>query len=263
MEEVGRVAVVYIINEALIYDAQAHLLHYMCDDKTVTLPIPASNCFKILLDNHGEIISQETLLTRVWNARGMNVNANTLHQNISLLRKALSQIENGRSVIKTIPKRGFTIPTDVTIQQKIQDEESDPPGNEMAEVAAPPGVMTAVPIEKGVFLRRKGIRSFIAAGALLLPLVVVLWHIITPPRNYFSAYIEINDSEECKVFVNNIPDDSVIFQSLIKRSAVDCGARRWVYITGNHVADYPSFIACRNQPGTGLSPGCQSFYFFY
>jgi len=263
MEEVGRVAVVYIINEALIYDAQAHLLHYTDGDKMVTLPIPASNCFKILLDNQGEIISQETLLTRVWNARGMNVNANTLHQNISLLRKALAQIEGGREVIKTIPKRGFTIPADITVLHKDQDRGTEPASNEMAEVSAPLAVITAPPAEKNVSRIRPAARTIAVAGGLLLLLLVAWWHITTPQKNYFSAYIEINDIEGCKVFVNSIAEDDTIFQGLVRRSMVDCRSSRWVYITGNHAADYPSMIACRNQPGSGLSPGCQSVYFFY
>ncbi|CAM3631642.1 winged helix-turn-helix domain-containing protein [Klebsiella spallanzanii] len=226
----------------------------------VSLPIPASNCFKILLENQGEIITQEALLTRVWNERGMNVNANTLHQNISLLRKALARIDGGREVIKTIPKRGFTIPSSIAIERKESIIDAKEELHEILEINHTVVEVNKNHVEKSVDGKKKGLIVFYAIGIFSL-MLLGLYFFISPQKDYFSSYVESNPVDKCRIFANVTTDDDGVFENLISKSAVDCRTDRWVYITGNHVAEYPSLIACRNRSGSGAYAKCQSFYF--
>lgn len=250
----------YIINESIIYDSQVHLISYVNGDKMVALPLPASHCFKILLENQGAIISQDELLKRVWNERGMNVNANTLHQNISLLRKALAHIDGGREMIKTIPKRGFTISSDTIIERKESVTDVNEELHEIAEINHPVVDLTEQHIKKVYFSKRKKTAIFSVVGICLIVLLVVYFS-FSAKSDYFSSYIEINSVDKCRIFVTSIGEDQGVFQRLISRAAVDCSSKRWVYITGNHVSEYPSLIACNNKPGSITNAKCQSFYF--
>jgi TolB-like protein len=58
-----------------------------------------------LLKEAGEVVSKEALMQAVW--RGAFVEEGNLTQHISLLRKALGLMPDGRAYIETYPKRGY------------------------------------------------------------------------------------------------------------------------------------------------------------
>ena len=78
-------------------------------------PVPlAPKTFDILLvlvENHGQVLEKGELMRRVW--PDAFVEENNLAQNISLLRKVLSESACGTKCIETIPKRGYRFAADV------------------------------------------------------------------------------------------------------------------------------------------------------
>jgi DNA-binding winged helix-turn-helix (wHTH) protein len=101
---------VYIINHELVFFPRSHILSTLNGEKKLLLSIPASLCFQVLIENQGKIVSHDELLSQVWGKRGINVNNNTLYQNIFLLRKSLNAFElDSKNIISTISKRGFII----------------------------------------------------------------------------------------------------------------------------------------------------------
>lgn len=59
----------------------------------------------VLVENSGHVVSKEGLIQSLW--PDTFVEESSLTQNISLLRRALSENANGQRYIETIPKRGY------------------------------------------------------------------------------------------------------------------------------------------------------------
>ena len=84
-------ATIYVIENTLRFNSEAHTLHSIKSNERMALAIPASLCFDLLIRNQGRIVTQAELLQNAWGERGMSVTPNTLYQNISLLRKSLNR----------------------------------------------------------------------------------------------------------------------------------------------------------------------------
>ena len=60
---------------------------------SVILTTPASRCLVLLLESAPEVVNQRDFFTKVWGEDGMLVPANTLYQNISIIRRGLRTTE--------------------------------------------------------------------------------------------------------------------------------------------------------------------------
>jgi TolB-like protein/DNA-binding winged helix-turn-helix (wHTH) protein/Flp pilus assembly protein TadD len=84
-------------------DAAEHLL--LCDGEAVPLTPKAFDLLLALVEQHGHLLEKEELLKKVW--PDTFVEEANLASNISQLRKALGDGENGHRYIETAPKRGY------------------------------------------------------------------------------------------------------------------------------------------------------------
>src|SRR5215475_8908511 len=84
-------------------NAAEHLL--LRGDEVVPLQPKAFNLLLALVERHGHLLEKEELLKLVW--PDAIVEEANLASNISLLRKALGDGENGHRYIETVPKRGY------------------------------------------------------------------------------------------------------------------------------------------------------------
>ena len=78
------------------------------------IPI-APKVFEVLIalvENHGHLVTRETLMQRVW--PDSFVEETNLTVNISLLRKLFGELPDGRPYIATVPKRGYRFDAPVT-----------------------------------------------------------------------------------------------------------------------------------------------------
>jgi DNA-binding winged helix-turn-helix (wHTH) protein len=71
----------------------------------VPLPPKEFETLRLLVERHGQLVSKQTLLDRVW--AGTFVGDDTIAQRISLIRKALGGDPAGSKYIETVPKRGY------------------------------------------------------------------------------------------------------------------------------------------------------------
>src|SRR6516162_11435348 len=83
------------------------------DGKPVSITPKAFELLRALVENHGHILSKKDLLRQVW--PDTFAEEGNLPFNISQLRKALGQAENGVMYIETIPKRGYRFTAAVTV----------------------------------------------------------------------------------------------------------------------------------------------------
>ena len=98
------------------------------DDKLVPLTPKSLETLLFLVERYGRIVDKKELMDAVWPETF--VEEVSLARNISVLRKVLSDIEDGQSYIETIPKRGYRFVAPVT--------EDGAAAREPAEVGAQP-----------------------------------------------------------------------------------------------------------------------------
>lgn len=81
------------------------------NNQSQTLAPKALAVLTLLAENHGKVVSQDTLLTEVW--KDTVVSPNTLQRSIAQLRKALGDDGKVQVYIKTHAKQGYSLECDV------------------------------------------------------------------------------------------------------------------------------------------------------
>lgn len=99
-------------------DAQERLL--LRNGAAVSLTPKAFDLLLALLEQPGHLFEKEALMKRVW--PDTFVEENNLTDNVSRLRKALGEGENGQKFIETVPKRGYRFVAEVRKQNGVGAE---------------------------------------------------------------------------------------------------------------------------------------------
>src|SRR5262250_700569 len=100
-------------------DAAEHLL--LRDGEAVPLTPKSFDLLLALVERHGHLLEKDDLLKKVW--PDTFVEESNLSYNISLIRKALGNGENGLKFIETVPKRGYRF---VANTKKVVDDGAEP-----------------------------------------------------------------------------------------------------------------------------------------
>lgn len=286
----------YIIHNSIIYTPLSHNLFSIEKNESITLATPASLCFNLLIENRGKIISQDELLHVVWGTRGMNVTQNTLHQNISLLRKSLRRLGINTSAIQTIPRRGFMFPADILVMER-DDEHDLPPfhyeddthtnkiitirdkvnesiflgsaikpaskeGTETNEKEKSAVQKTAVSPSSTLQRRRETSRwgYFIILICLLL-MAIKLIQKNTNEHNPLASYRKLPNVGACTIFRSNDMRSDNFFMDLIEAHHIECKKTKVIYITNYYPSSRISLISCKNPLESDKRSYCISTYY--
>lgn len=84
-------------------DATQRLL--LRDGEIVPLTPKVFEILLVLVENGGRVVEKDDLMKRVW--PDTFVEEGNLTQNVSLLRKALGEAQNGEQYVETLPRRGY------------------------------------------------------------------------------------------------------------------------------------------------------------
>ncbi|HKV41685.1 MAG TPA: winged helix-turn-helix domain-containing protein [Blastocatellia bacterium] len=84
------------------------------EGKPVPLTPKAFDTLFVLVQNNGHVVSKDSLMGQVW--PDSFVEETNLAQNISLIRKALSERSDGIQYIETVPKRGYRFIAKVSLE---------------------------------------------------------------------------------------------------------------------------------------------------
>jgi len=169
-------------------DAAEHLL--LRDGAAVPLTPKAFDLLLALVERHGHLLEKDELLKKVW--PDTFVEEANLASNISQLRKALGDGENGHRYIETMPKRGYRFVASVN---KVEDEGAEPTiqeqsgsQNTVAEGALAANaseLKTEHPVVKAENLTSKVKRYsrslFLALALIILSGVALATFVLRPP----------------------------------------------------------------------------------
>lgn len=226
----------------------------------------------------------------------MNVTPNTLHQNISLLRKSLNRLHVNGSIIQTIPKRGFMIADDTTIlarniesdpgpendsgpnvEEKVNNPQQ-PPAVESIEPQQPDpepprdNLSASPPVNEDPFVPRilSGIRFAnsekgtcrVAGFASLLAIVLLVYVYYFPQTSTpFSSYTELATPGTCKVLRNDDLRFDEFFINFMQEKHISCSDGQTVYITNHYPSSRTSLIVCRYPIKSSKKSFCTSSYY--
>jgi DNA-binding winged helix-turn-helix (wHTH) protein/Tol biopolymer transport system component len=144
-------------------DAAERLL--LRDGAAVPLPPKAFDLLLALIEHHGHLLEKDELLKTVW--PDTFVEEVNLSYNISLIRKALGESENGSRYIETVPKRGYRFVGEV--REAPQTAEA-PPGSQY--FIKDEGQAADGDLENRRRKRRARIILAALAAATLIPIII-------------------------------------------------------------------------------------------
>jgi Tol biopolymer transport system component/DNA-binding winged helix-turn-helix (wHTH) protein len=208
-------------------DAAERLL--LRDGETVPLTPKAFDLLHALVEGHGRLLEKEELLKKVW--PDTFVEEANLASNISQLRKALGDGENGQRFIETAPKRGYRFVASVN---KVEDERAE------TTIQKPRGSQSAV--AKGDQKVKRYPRSaLLVLAALILSGVSFTYFVLRPvPPPKVTSYNPITKDGFQKGsdgFASLVTDGSrIYFSERVDKQRVIAQ----VSVTGGEVVSIPA-----------------------
>ncbi|MEB5742658.1 hypothetical protein MXF09_23480 [Klebsiella aerogenes] len=107
----------YIIEETVMFIPEKNLLIGLGDQDKVLMHSPASCCLKKLLDEQGDVIDYNLLISAGWPGIESRISLNTLYQAISHIRRQLKLFSPNHDIITTIKKKGVVIQDTVLVKK--------------------------------------------------------------------------------------------------------------------------------------------------
>ncbi|TDS84872.1 DNA-binding winged helix-turn-helix (wHTH) protein [Rahnella sp. BIGb0236] len=250
-----------LLEGKVAYEPDTHSVYNVGDEKNqVTLAIPASLCFFDLLQKKGEIVSHDELLSSAWESRGMIVAPNTLYQNMSILRKSLISLGISSNIIKTVPKRGFVIPSDFPVEFIYETENTLPEKSqqEAFDKSKPPEVISAPPPEHTESVSR-WVQNLVLT--LICGLVVYSSYLVsnylgedTIPQYIAPDFVKIKSMSDCQIFRNVSLEGDEFFTKFMTDKNLTCGKEKWWYLTNYPPSLQVSLLRCSKELNVKSSP---------
>jgi DNA-binding winged helix-turn-helix (wHTH) protein len=250
----------YLINNCVEFRPEENLLYSRENGERITLFFAASRCLQLLLNQQGKLVSQQELFDIGWNRNGGSVSNNTFYQNILMLRKGLKLVGCEQTVIKTVPRKGLTIPLSVAVE-KI---EGNPPplpieeeGKALEEdnTLSPPQVNS----KKESRIITPWWMTTLSVFACLGMLLFVVWHSSSQDAP-LTNYNYVGRIDQCEVYLYNRGTSLSTYQQFITQNKVDCSEQNFVYFTIHPILPRASVIRCQHPFAYGEKNQCFTEY---
>ncbi|WP_342321218.1 transcriptional regulator [Kosakonia sp. BYX6] len=254
----------------------------------VTLTTPASRCLLLLLEASPNVVLQQDFFKKVWEEEGMLVPANTLYQNISIVRRGLRAVgETDQKLIATIPRKGFQIdggvkiaieeeivqPTPTSIHIINNDVQNMIPGifdptdehihHELHPASAV--VPKKIPVTCNEKFRSWQISALVIVISFLAGFFSTnaIWN-MNKESAFFDSYTLVESDNGCHFHTKDDSHSSntpyLKYKSLILDSGLNCKNYPWVYFPTSLTSPTLTALVCRHEYTTKSSPGCISLY---
>jgi DNA-binding winged helix-turn-helix (wHTH) protein len=281
----------YLISDQVIFDSDAHhLISLTSDTVKVTLHTPASQCLLLLLQNQGEVLTQKFLFENIWGKNGAFVSANTLYQNIAIVRKGLKSAGIGDDIVQTIPKTGIkftghatlyfaketdpqemreasppvqSLPGEVYSPQNIDVENSAteqnlPASDRQPETLSAPD--SALPQKTGH--QRISPLYFYLTALVFCGLSLMTYLQLKPEGSFFTDYHLIGKVNGCMLTSSYYDKDVAIkeFSALFQHGGITCTDKTYAYITLNRLPEGTALLMC-DKPAEKINAQCLSYLY--
>jgi DNA-binding winged helix-turn-helix (wHTH) protein len=261
---------VYILNTYIAFSPEkGQLTARDTDELVITLNKPVSRCLELLIERRFSTVPQHDFYRYVWGDDGDKVSVMMLYQCIGLLRKGLRAFKmgGGAKMIKTVPKQGFSLYPDVTVDEV--DDLVLAPHEPRVFSASPlavnkgsasvPAVTRSSPSIKRAFARQRRGALFLLTGciaALGLMVFQLGWWGTPSSVNYASKYIHKVTVSGCQVFTNHVVNNVEKVKENIELSQIDCNKNPYIYLTGFQYSQQLSLLSCDRPLGENAASTC-------
>lgn len=268
----------WIINDNIQFNPGTNkLVSLRSQDLSVTLTTPASRCLTLLLESYPDLVTQKSFFSSVWEEEGMLVPANTLYQNISIIRRGLRTTgETDELLVTTVPRKGFQIESRVKIQKLTtnidiyENQKNDLFQSEqhLPSVSRKPDTDTRQTKSKE---EKKSFFQF--NSYLLMPVFFILgilllqfpWWFESNGKNYFENYKIYKNENGCHFFSKNDDIKKIgnftRFKTMIIQTGLDCKKYPWIYFPSFSAAPALSAFVCKEPYNSPTPNECITLYF--
>lgn len=193
----------YIINGNVRYNSSDGTL--FCPDNNIdmiTLTRVTSELLLLMIKNNGAPLSRDTILSELWEKRGLTASSNNLNNYVSMLRKALAQC-GYPDLIVTIPKHGFLFEADIA----EMDENNRLPRTDLKSVDLTQRHAAALPLSSAISSHHKKSLYGLLKGrvAVIILFFAVLMMLFSPGiYNYFrlqSFRTQLSSIDKCRFYL--------------------------------------------------------------
>ncbi|HCL5268003.1 TPA: winged helix-turn-helix domain-containing protein [Salmonella enterica] len=266
----------WIINRYIVFlPDNKKLVSLNNQEVEVVLTAPASRCLLLLLESCPDIVTQRQFYKTVWEDDGIIVPANTLYQNISIVRRGLRAVgQTEVSVVNTIPRKGFQIDKDVEItcvdsefsiidaSQSTSDVTRNDIGNE-TDVSSTEKCLV-VKSQPGKQEKENVLTSYDLRTICLILLAFFfgaaggryLWN-VDSTKNFYADYKLVDKDKGYNFFIkdetHNEQSDFNHFKRLLLSSGLSYKKYPWVYFPLSTTSPGLSMLAC-SRKYTNTSP---------
>lgn len=166
------------------------------EGKTVSIRPREMDRLVYLAEQQGGIVTADDIITHVW--AGVAVTNDSLYFAMSQLRKALDDDDGERSIIETLPKRGYRLVVPVEFPADDLSEETTIP------LAAPEYV--AAPVARGAPYPKAMLYGTPAVAVILLLVAAIAWFRPAPPQVDEPAGQPVFNSIAVMPFIDLTPE---------------------------------------------------------
>ncbi|MGM8444514.1 winged helix-turn-helix domain-containing protein [Enterobacter hormaechei subsp. xiangfangensis] len=268
----------WIINDKIKFCPERNLLISLTrPDLNVILTTPASRCLNLLLESFPEVVTQKYFFDKVWGEDGMLVPANTLYQNISIIRRGLRTTgETDDTLVATVPRKGFQIEKNVRVTRVDTDcvddgKKATSTGVETSPVETKDKPVENIPVMPGGRKKQRQLRQYIFPTALMIIAFCAGFFAFqyllhdNPEKDFFRDYPITLTQNGCHFSSQNDDIRGVgnfrRFIKIILDTGLDCKKYPWVYFSSSSHAPALSVLACREPFEIKANAGCISLYF--
>ncbi|MEL0552574.1 MULTISPECIES: winged helix-turn-helix domain-containing protein [Enterobacteriaceae] len=262
--------------------------------KKIRLQVPASLCFKKLLDANGRIVSQQELILCGWGPkRHASINANTYYQSILHLRRSLAKL-GLEDIIDTVPRYGLKLNGSIHIEVTYSNDESSQSGLQLvttdaensqttANVSAqpadgsgvdnvespgtraqlenkiPPAKITPSYIldapNQAQGKRPKLPLKYIALVLIPVIAIALFYHITHKPALAFANYISL-DTTPCHIYSKKVKYTDAEAQELLQEAGLSCQSDSTLFLATSPMNSQLNIIYCSRY--TSKEQDCRS-----
>lgn len=253
----------------------------------------ASLCLELLIENVGQLVTHQQFYDYVWRRFGTEPASTTLYQNISALRRALNKAGLQEDIIRTMPRKGFLLSPQTTIQRESISSFTSVSTELESAQALSAGVdetpahgtsderMSTAQNKQGsdsgnrlflysVMTKHQFFQAFIKSKKMMSVTFLLVLVLIVSSFFYIRAGLNYNDSvfvystnyKNCIIFNNA---DGWLRKDEIKKQfdkiKINCSTTPYVYLTAFKHADSLSYFNCEHPLSGDVRANCRSHYY--
>ncbi|WP_049222367.1 winged helix-turn-helix domain-containing protein, partial [Serratia marcescens] len=213
----------------------------------ISISSPSKRLLLLLIAHHGEAVGRELIFKKVWDDYGMVSSNNNLNQCVSKLRRVIKNLGVEEEVIVTVPKVGFMLRDEITIEsyEEAEDRHDAEPAASLPEPAPEAAINppSATVINRATSFfgdSRRGWLMICASvlGGILMAIAVTAYFSGSEARQ--ESYL--GKSGNCKVFMS-LPAASASVNASLNRDILAYAAHQ----TGECSGDEFLLVVRSNQ----------------